>query len=109
VELLPVEADAIHRLLEIDPRTGRFSRNYCKLATRSCRPKNAPGIAKAVAPMSTVGTGLGLWIRTQLTNSLLQELYPGIRVATVEVSTELLDPCEQARPEVEGRTTRSTK
>ena len=33
---------------------------------------------------------------SQLTNSLLQELYPGIRVATVEVPTELLDPCEQA-------------
>jgi hypothetical protein len=33
---------------------------------------------------------------SQLTNSLLQILYPGIRVATVDVPTEPLDPCEQA-------------
>ena len=33
---------------------------------------------------------------SQLTNSLLQGLYPGIRVATVDVPTEPLDPCEQA-------------
>jgi len=33
---------------------------------------------------------------SQLTNSLLQRLYPGIRVATVDVPTEPLDPCEQA-------------
>ncbi len=32
----------------------------------------------------------------QLTNSLLQGLYPGIRVATVDVPTEPLDSCEQA-------------
>src|SRR5499425_2532874 len=35
----------------------------------------------------------------QLTNSLLQRLYPGIRVATVDVPTEPLDPCEQAMVE----------
>ena len=33
---------------------------------------------------------------SQLTNSLLQGLYPGIRVATVDVPTEPLDSCEQA-------------
>jgi hypothetical protein len=33
---------------------------------------------------------------SQLSNSLLQELYPGIRVATVDVPTEPLDSCEQA-------------
>jgi hypothetical protein len=33
---------------------------------------------------------------SQLTNSLLQRLYPGIRVATVDVPTEPLDSCEQA-------------
>ena len=33
---------------------------------------------------------------SQLTNSLLQGLYPGIRVATVDVPTEPLDGCEQA-------------
>ncbi|HVZ16590.1 MAG TPA: hypothetical protein VG897_05705, partial [Terriglobales bacterium] len=33
---------------------------------------------------------------SQLTNSLLQGLYPGIRVATVDVPSEPLDPCEQA-------------
>src|SRR6516162_8458225 len=32
----------------------------------------------------------------QLTNSLLQGLYPGIHVATVDVPAEPLDPCEQA-------------
>ena len=32
----------------------------------------------------------------QLTNSLLQGLYPDIRVATVDVPAESLDPCEQA-------------
>ena len=36
---------------------------------------------------------------SQLTNSLLQGLYPGIRVATVDVPTEPLDPCEQAMVE----------
>ncbi|HZQ24490.1 MAG TPA: hypothetical protein VFA89_17000, partial [Terriglobales bacterium] len=36
---------------------------------------------------------------SQLTNSLLQRLYPGIRVATVDVPTEPLDPCEQAMVE----------
>jgi len=35
----------------------------------------------------------------QLTNSLLQGLYPGIHVATVDVPTEPLDPCEQAMVE----------
>jgi hypothetical protein len=35
----------------------------------------------------------------QLTNSLLQELYPGIHVATVDVPTEPLDSCEQAMVE----------
>ena len=33
---------------------------------------------------------------SQLTNTLLQALYPGIRVATVDVPTEPLDQCEQA-------------
>lgn len=33
---------------------------------------------------------------SQLTNSLLQRLYAGIRVATVDVPSEPLDPCEQA-------------
>jgi hypothetical protein len=33
---------------------------------------------------------------SQLNNSLLQGLYPGIRVATVDVPTEPLDACEQA-------------
>ncbi|HWR13497.1 MAG TPA: hypothetical protein VN577_01615 [Terriglobales bacterium] len=33
---------------------------------------------------------------SQLTNSLLQGLYPGIRVARVDVPTEPLDACEQA-------------
>jgi hypothetical protein len=33
---------------------------------------------------------------SQLTNSLLQGLYPGIHVATVDVPTEPLDSCEQA-------------
>jgi hypothetical protein len=32
----------------------------------------------------------------QLTNSLLQGLYPGIHVATIDVPAEPLDPCEQA-------------
>ena len=32
----------------------------------------------------------------QLKNTLLQEFYPGIRVATVDVPTEPLDACEQA-------------
>ena len=36
---------------------------------------------------------------SQLTNSLLERLYPGIRVATVDVPTEPLDPCEQAMVE----------
>ncbi|HEX4920073.1 MAG TPA: hypothetical protein VFV92_04970, partial [Candidatus Bathyarchaeia archaeon] len=36
---------------------------------------------------------------SQLTNSLLQRLYPDIRVATVDVPTEPLDPCEQAMVE----------
>jgi hypothetical protein len=36
---------------------------------------------------------------SQLTNSLLQELYPGIRVATIDVPTEPLDSCEQAMVE----------
>ena len=35
----------------------------------------------------------------QLTNSLLQGLYPGIRVATVDVPVEPLDSCEQAMVE----------
>lgn len=35
----------------------------------------------------------------QLTNTLLRSLYSGIRVATVEVPTEPLDPCEQAMVE----------
>src|SRR5271167_923324 len=35
----------------------------------------------------------------QLSNSLLQGLYPGIRVATVDVPAEPLDPCEQAMVE----------
>ena len=35
----------------------------------------------------------------QLTNSLLQTLYPGIRVATVDVPQEPLDGCEQASVE----------
>ncbi len=35
----------------------------------------------------------------QLTNSLLQALYPGIHVATVDVPTEPLDSCEQAMVE----------
>ncbi len=46
---------------------------------------------------------------SQLTNSLLQALHPGIRVATIDVPAEPLDPCEQAiveqaltRIEVEG-------
>jgi len=30
---------------------------------------------------------------SQLTNSLLQALHPGIRVATVDVPAEPLDPC----------------
>jgi hypothetical protein len=45
----------------------------------------------------------------QLTNTLLQGFYPGIRVATVDVPTEPLDACEQAiveqaltRVEVDG-------
>lgn len=33
---------------------------------------------------------------SQLANSLLQRLYAGIRVATVDVPSEPLDPCEQA-------------
>jgi hypothetical protein len=32
----------------------------------------------------------------QLNNSILQGLYPGIHLATVDVPTEPLDPCEQA-------------
>lgn len=36
---------------------------------------------------------------SQLTNSLLQRLYPGIRVATLDVPTEPLDLCEQAMVE----------
>ena len=32
----------------------------------------------------------------QLTNTLLEGLYPGIRVATIDVPTEPLDACEQA-------------
>ncbi|HKS72290.1 MAG TPA: hypothetical protein VJQ82_03780 [Terriglobales bacterium] len=36
---------------------------------------------------------------SQLSNSLLQRLYPGIRVATLDVPTEPLDPCEQAMVE----------
>src|SRR6266436_1116745 len=32
----------------------------------------------------------------QLKNTLLQEFYPGIRVATIDVPTEPLDACEQA-------------
>src|SRR6266700_7726855 len=32
----------------------------------------------------------------QLTNTLLQGFYPGIRVATIDVPTEPLDACEQA-------------
>jgi hypothetical protein len=32
----------------------------------------------------------------QLTNSLLQRLYPGIGVATADVPIESLDSCEQA-------------
>src|SRR5215469_3002642 len=36
---------------------------------------------------------------SQLTNSLLQRLYPGIRVATLHVPMEPLDPCEQAMVE----------
>jgi hypothetical protein len=39
VEPLPFEDDAIHRLLEIDPRTGRFSRNYCKLQPEAAARK----------------------------------------------------------------------
>ena len=35
----------------------------------------------------------------QLTNTLLQGFYPGIRVATVDVPTEPLDACEQATVE----------
>ena len=35
----------------------------------------------------------------QLTNTLLEGLYPGIRVATVDVPTEPLDSCEQAMVE----------
>src|SRR5664280_2020533 len=35
----------------------------------------------------------------QLTNSLLQAVYPGIHVATVDVPTEPLDSCEQAMVE----------
>src|SRR6516162_11262406 len=35
----------------------------------------------------------------QLTGSLLQGLYPGIHVATVDVPAEPLDPCEQAMVE----------
>ena len=35
----------------------------------------------------------------QLTNSLLQGLYPGIHVATVDVPAKPLDPCEQAMVE----------
>src|ERR1039458_9652346 len=37
----------------------------------------------------------------QLTNSLLQGLYPGIHVATVDVPTEHLESCEQAMVEQE--------
>ena len=33
---------------------------------------------------------------SQLTNSLLQRLYPSICVATADVPSEPLDPCEQA-------------
>src|SRR5215469_15010234 len=36
---------------------------------------------------------------SQLTNSLLQRLYPGIRVATIDVPAEPLDSCEQAMVE----------
>src|SRR5215471_21362044 len=36
---------------------------------------------------------------SQLTNSLLQGLYPGIHVATVDVPAEPLDPCEHAMVE----------
>ena len=36
---------------------------------------------------------------SQLTNSLLQGLHPGIRVAMVDVPAEPLDPCEQAMVE----------
>jgi len=35
----------------------------------------------------------------QLTNSLLQRLYPGIRVATIDVPQEPLNSCEQASVE----------
>jgi hypothetical protein len=38
---------------------------------------------------------------SQLTNSLLQALHPGIHVATVDVPTEPLDSCEQAIVEQE--------
>src|SRR6516225_7458646 len=39
---------------------------------------------------------MNLGREAQLTNSLLQGLYPGIHVATVDVPAEPLDPCEQA-------------
>src|SRR5262252_2816765 len=39
---------------------------------------------------------MNLGREAQLTNSLLQGLYPGILVATVDVPAEPMDPCEQA-------------
>jgi hypothetical protein len=39
---------------------------------------------------------MNLGREAQLTNSLLQGLYPGIRVATIDVPAEPLDSCEQA-------------
>src|SRR6516165_7917140 len=42
---------------------------------------------------------MNLGREAQLTNSLLQGLYPGIHVATVDVPAEPLDPCEQAMVE----------
>src|SRR6516165_9130529 len=39
---------------------------------------------------------MNLGREAQLTNSLLQGLYPGLHVATVDVPAEPLDPCEQA-------------
>jgi hypothetical protein len=39
---------------------------------------------------------MNLGREAQLTNSLLQRLYPGIHVATVDVPAEPLDACEQA-------------
>ena len=39
---------------------------------------------------------MNLGREAQLTNSLLEGLYPRIHVATVDVPAEPLDPCEQA-------------